>query len=328
MADPGSTHGEPASERPAALGLVDDAWSPRPDEPLRGAWFEGLLEGAKGDPADFAAIVARIEALGLGAAKLDLDARRARLLLAEERVDAQRLTDTARRDLLSRLQDFLDATIEPRQAESTLRCTEVFATRTRETVFKPIAGEVQCVARVRPKSLQDDARIPSILAPTTLAGLSLGTVGVLLAVVLVAFGGLAWQSGWVDRALAAEAESITLDAGPFEGLLVPTLDKHWGDYVVRLKRGPKFPETIEAVKTLEAETTNLAQRACIRAVADGAKIWAILRDSSGEALGSREVDLRPLVGQSDAVAEAKLPGRFGATKLVLSLDSGPKAGSH
>ncbi|HTF86835.1 MAG TPA: hypothetical protein VK843_00380 [Planctomycetota bacterium] len=308
---------------PESEGLLTDPWSPRPDEALRFFFFEGLLETNSGVRSDVEAALERVEQLDVGDAKLDIDGRRARLMLEEGAVSGEKLDDKTRGRFLHALQEFLDAGGEARGAESTLRCTEVFETRVRETLFRPIGARVEPVARLRGKTPRDEARAPrGIDAPRGVAGLNWRTVAVLLALLFVGFGLSAWNSGWVDRVLAQDAAKLEIDRGAFGDMLVVSLKESWGKYEIEIRRGPSYPaDPSQTQAALDAATTN-ADRACINAVANGDDVYVVVENAKGRAIASQRVNLRPLVSKADAHVELSIWGMMLARKLRLSLDDG------
>ncbi len=316
--------GEPSF---ANEGLHTDAWSPRPDEKLRFFFFEGLLEISSGTRSDLEAAAERIEELSLGEAKLDIGGRRARLMLDEGAVSGEKLDDKNRGRFLHGLQEFLEASGEARGAESTLRCTEVFETRVRETLFRPIGGRVETVCRLRGKAPRDDARAPKgIDAPRGLAGFDWRTVAILVVLLFVGFGASAWSSGWVDRVLAHDASELELDRGAFDGMLEVKLKENWGRYEIEIRRGATYPtDPSKTQALLDAAKTN-ADRACVNAVVNGGEVYVVIENASGRALASERVSLRPLLSKEDAHVEAKIWGLILARKLRISLDDG-KQGS-
>jgi len=305
--------------------LHADPWSPRPDEELRFFFFEGLLETSTGTRSDVEHAVEEIQALSLGEARLDIDGRRARLMLEEGATAGSKLDDKARARLLRALQDFLEASGEARGAESTLRCTEVFRTRVRETLFRPVGGKLEPVCRLRGKTPRDDARAPrGIDARRGIAGFEWRTVIVLLALLFVGFGLSAWSSGWVDRVFAEEASQLALDHGAFEGMLELRLKQRWGKYEIEIRRGPAYPTDPQQVQARLDAAHTTADRACINAVANGEDVYVVIESAAGRALASERVSLRPLLRDGDARVEAKIWGLMLAHKVRISLDDGKR----
>ncbi|HUR28967.1 MAG TPA: hypothetical protein VM509_12330, partial [Planctomycetota bacterium] len=217
----------------------------------------------------------------------------------------------------------LEAGGEPRGAESTLRCTEVFETRVRETLFRPVGVKLETVCRLRGKTPRDDARAPKGLdAPRGLAGFEWRTVAVLLALLLVGFGLSAWSSGWVDRVLSVEAGELTVERGAFEGLLDLELHQRWGKYEIVIRRGPAYPADARATEAALAAASTTSGRAAVNAVSNGEDVYVLIASAKGRTLASERVSLRPLLGDEHARVEAEIWGRMLAHQVRISLDDG------
>src|SRR5690606_34777262 len=131
--------------------------------------------------------------------------------------------------------------------ESNLRCRMVYAADVVETLFVVRRGEVEAVSRVRPRTPADDELLAPAALVTGLANVRrrelVFAAAALLLVGLVA----AWWSGWIDRVLAARAESLRIDTGPFGAMLAVGVERSLGNYRVELRRGPEYPATPEAL---------------------------------------------------------------------------------
>jgi hypothetical protein len=266
------------------------------------------------------AAAARSNATGFGRMDVGVDGGRFSVLMDDTTVPAARMTDENRRALADALTSIAGASGGP--VESTLRCTEVFANEVRETLFLPDGGAIRALTRTRPVTDADQFRDPQSPAPPPSMGR--GRLAVVLALLLVAFGVAAWASGWVDRLLAAKADAIAIDTGPFADCVDVSVAKSWGEYEVTLRRGPGYPVTNERLAELRAKATTPADRAAIDAVGSGGDVWLRLEDAEGRALELSKTDLRALAASADRTSETRLPGRISAARVRLSIEAGPE----
>lgn len=294
-----------------------------PGGSLRFYWFDGILEGSR--PSDDGALhdaVRRLRESGFGRGDVKIDGGRFTLLLDDETRPGADVGDAQREAFVAALQRFVDALPEGGSLESTLRCTEVFAGGTRESLFAATGSEMRVAARIRPHTSQDLERDPAeraIEPPVALSRRALLTVGLLF---LIAIGLWAWQSGYLDRLFGTSAESLTYEIGPFDGLLSMSVTSSWGKYVVEIERAGGYPATPADVQRLLNEAPDLEARSAVNAVADGGKVWVRLESEDGEVLASEPVELRSLVSDPEKVETVKLDGQIGAKILRLAIDSG------
>lgn len=300
--------------------MADDAPPPLDSGEPRFAWFDGIVEGRLGDAAAVRDAASRANATGFGRMDVGVDGGRFSVLMDDTTVPASRMTDANRGALANALSEIAGASAGP--VESTLRCTEVFRNEVRETLFLAEGGAIRALTRTRPVTEADNFRNPESPAPPPSMGR--GRLAVVLALFLVAFGIVAWTSGWVDRLLAAKSGAIRIETGPFADFIDVEVAKSWGVYEVKLRRGPGFPVANERLAELRAKASTPAERAALDVVAQGGEIWLRLEDEEGHGLAAAQTDLRPLVSGPDRTADAELPGRITAARVRLSLDAGPE----
>jgi len=308
--------------------MPDDAPPPVPaDSPRRAtsgeprfAWFDGIVEGRLGDAPAVRDAASRANANGYGRMDVGVEGGRFTVLMDDATVPASKMTDENRRTFAASLADIAAASAGP--VESTLRCTEVFRDEVRETLFLPDGGAIRALTRTRPVDPADLHRSPDAPAPPPSMGR--GRLAAVAAILLVAFGLVAWAGGFFDRLLAAKSEALAIDAGPFADYLDVKVEKAWGAYKITLKRGKGYPVENARVAELKAKAATPAERTAVDVVAQGGELWIRLLDAEGRGLESRAADLRPLVAGEDRVVETMIAGRMTAARVRLDIDAGPE----
>jgi hypothetical protein len=303
--------------------VADEPIAP-PEGPVRYAWFGGLLDGRRRDDARLEQAVARGNRLGLARMDLDVDGGKFSVLFDDNAVAGEVMTAEKADQLLEVLNDVL-ASAEPATVESTLRCTEVYDDAAVDTLFTPNRDKIECVSRSRAIAAEDRSHAPPAAEPLIqLPRMGRRQALGLLALVLVAFGLLAWQVGLVDRIAGRSGEALEIDPGPFGDVLAVEVVSRWGNYRVTLRRGTGWPGDAAAAQArIDAAVSN-EEGAAMRAVADGRDIWVHVRDAEGEVLEARELGLARLLrdGTEDRAVVVVLPGRISARTVTLGLDSG------
>ncbi len=299
-------------------------------EPLQSgsghAWFDGILEGPRGeDDRALQQVVDQLNGLGAVEFQLDFDGASFSLLADDSPCPRSRLSE-ARRDQLVRGLEKLLASIPPEgEVESTLRCTEIVGDDVQETLFGVIGRELQVVARSRPLREGDRQRIAATYQDeqtTSSLPFDRRYVPLIGGVVIVLTALLLWQGGFVDRLLGASAEELQGGTGPFADMLTLEIESSWGDYRVRVRRGPGYPATPDAVQQRLDRSATTAERAAANLIAGGDEVYLRLEDDNDKTLVARAVSLRKLLSRTDATVEAELPGRIGAERIVIALDDG------
>ncbi|MCB9877444.1 MAG: hypothetical protein H6835_07585 [Planctomycetes bacterium] len=281
---------------------------------------EGILDGRVADAAALRATVHLLSAAGAGRFRLEVTGGRFNVLPEDTQVPGAAFDEDAQATFLQTLQKVVDAAA-PGSVETTLRCKMVYADQVAETLFVLQAGQLEPLTRRRPRSVGDAPPLPhdEPAAEMQVRRRELMWVAPVL-LLLGAF--IAWQTGWIDRVLAARADAIACETGPFGDMLAVAASREWGNYVVTLQRGPGYPETPEALARRRDASQDLTSRAATELVGDGGELFVQLLDAQGEVLAERRTDLRALLAAADGKREVTLPGRIAAHTLRLGLASG------
>jgi len=285
--------------------------------------MDGIVDGRVGDVAAAQAAVRKANESGYARLSLEVDGGRFSILPDAARIPAGQMTDARRAAFFEGLRDFVAACDGP--AESTLRCTEVFDLFVRETLFLTDPGErgLRAWTRERPVTAQDHSLNPG--DRVIRRALPKRLMVMLVALVLVATGLLAWTGGWIDRVFSADAANVRTDTSVFGDLLSLEVNGSWGDYVVSLRRGRSYPLTLDDIERLRQTAGQPARRMAVDAVSGGDPIWLRLEDKDGRGLAASRIDLRSLVeSQNDAVS-VRLSGRREAARIRLALSAGAVA---
>lgn len=295
---------------------------PMPTGAPRAAFVEGILDGRVADAVRLQQAILALNGAGAGGFRSDLQGGRFSLFPATTQIVGGAFDEAAQARFLEALHGLLPAAV-PGSIETNLRCRLVYDAVVAETLFVLRGDRIEPLTRVRPRTAADHAGVP----PTTaVASLGLGRRELLLAapLLLIAGGLVAWQSGWIDRVLAARAETLAHDTGPFTSMLALDADRSWGNYVVHVRRGPDYPATAAALAQWRDRTDDLVAHAAATAVGDGGAVFVQLLDADRVVLAENRIELRPLLTASDAVLDVKLPGRMRAAAVRLSLSKAPE----
>ncbi len=282
--------------------------------------MDGIVDGRVGDVAAAQAAVRKANESGYVRLSLEVDGGRFSILPDAARIPAGQMTDARRAAFFKGLRDFVAACDGP--AESTLRCTEVFDLVVRETLFLTDPGErsLRAWTRERPVTAQDHSLNPGDRVIRTALPKSLMVM--LVALVIVATGLLAWTGGWIDRGFSADAANVRTDTSVFGDLLSFEVKGSWGDYVVSLRRGRSYPLTLDDIERLRQTAGQPARRVAVDVVSGGDPIWLRLEDKDGRGLAASRIDLRSLVESKDDAVSVRLPGRRDAARIRLALSAG------
>jgi len=299
--------------------MNDDA-APPPGTPLA-AYVEGILDGRVADADALQAATNELSRAGAGAFRCDVQGGRFSLLPIDTRMPSG-FDDAAQARFLAALQRLL-AAAEPGSVEANLRCRLVFADEVAETLFVVRGAGIEPLTRRRPRT-SNDVVPASNAVPELPFGLRRRELVWIAPLLLLAGAAAAWQAGWIDRVLAARAEGLRREPGPFGAMLAFEVERSWGNYRVTLRRGADFPTTPQAVEALRAAATDLAVGTACGIVGEGRDLFVQIVDDGNHVLAETRVDLRALVAAADAAVEAKLPGRIGATTVRLSIVAGAR----
>jgi hypothetical protein len=283
---------------------------------------EGILDGRARDTAALHRASSALSQCGAGTFRCEISGGRFTVMPQETHVAAGGFDEAAQTRFLDALREVV-AAAAPRSVESNLRCRMIFAADVAETLFVVQNDEVEPMTRVRPRTPADDAMVAPTMADLPL-GLRRREVLVLAPMLLLLGLLVAWWTGWVDRVLAARAESLTLVNGPFGALLDVRAGRQWGNYRIEVRRGAEYPATPQALAERRDHSESLTARAACELVGNGGELFVQSLDGDGKVLDQARIELRPLLGTADAVVETKLPGRMQAATLQLSLSTAPK----
>lgn len=285
------------------------------------ATIDGLLDGRIGDLAQLRAATEALGRVGAGAFACEVQGGRFTLLPRTTALPPGAFDEAAQARFLAALQDVLAAAL-PGSVESNLRCRLVYADEVAETLFVVRGADAQPLTRRRPRTAEDAVALPAP-APARPFGLRPRELGWVAPAVLALAALFAWRNGWIDRALAARAEQLQIDAGPFAGLVVVAAERTWGNYRVELRRGASFPATPQVVGERQTAAGDAAVRTALGVVGDGRELYVQLVDAKLEVLAESRAELRALLTAPDAVVAVELPGRMGAERLRLALVPAP-----
>lgn len=295
-----------------------------PDGPVNFAWFGGILDGRRGDDDRLHQAVQRGNALGLVHLDLELDGGRFSVLFDGKAVPGHQMTSERTAGLIEVLEEVVASSSEPFGVESTLRCTEVYETGAVDTLFAASEGQVEPVSRPRSLSEEDHRHAPrQAIAPVRLNMPRRQALG-LMALVMVAFGLLAWQQGLVGLVAGTKAEALKVSTQPFGDSLAVEVTPKLGRYEVTVSRGPGWPLDEAALQAQIDAAESLTAAAALRAIGDGSVVYLLLKDSEGKVLESVSVELAPLI-ELDLKIQRDLRRRWGAEQVTLSLSSGRDA---
>lgn len=285
------------------------------------AFVEGLLDGRVADGNLLVTATAALGQAGAGAFRCDIQGGRFTLLPLETRI-AGGFDTAAQARFLQALEQVL-AGAQPGTVEGNLRCRLVHADEVTETLFVVRGDRLEPLTRRRPRTPADAVdTLPR--EPQLPLGLRLREVAWAAPILLLVGLVFAWQSGWIDRVLAARAEALRVDAGPFGSMLATTVERSWGNYEVSLRRGADYPATPQAVEERQKLQTEHAERTALGIVGDGRDLFVQLLGGEQQVLAEGRADVRPLLAAADATVVVKLPGRMGATGLRLSIVQAPR----
>jgi hypothetical protein len=292
-----------------------------PPEVRTGAWFDGVLIGAVEELGELERAVADLNSAGATRARLEVDGGRFSLLLDDRRLPVDAGREPAIRALVERLDAVAAAASRRGELESTLRSVTVEREEVVERLFAARGRALEVVGRSRPRQPSDEQRFPAPAGPAPRDGrrLLFTALGLLLV-----FGALAWQRGYVDRLFSPRASSLEVDCGLFAPRLAADVDSRLGDYVVTVRRGDGYPATAQAVEEQVGAATTPLERAAARVVADGGRVYVRLEDRDGRVLEVAPVELRALLGAADGRVTCELGGRMDARRVRIDLDSGSR----
>jgi len=291
-----------------------------PSGPPAYAWFAGVVEGDRGGTdGGLHAAAAAIERLGFGRADLELEGARFTLLLSGETVGGERLDDAGKRSFIAALEELARAAGIARPLESTLRCTEVHADRTVETLFAIEGGRVRPLSRVRAVDAEDRRRAPrSTGAPPELDSLGRRRA-IVIVLSLVAIGAISvWRSGLIGRLLSPDPAALPILTTEFGDRLAVTVRHDFGDYRVEIRRSPAFPDTDEELALWRDRLSGARERIAWQALSGEGTVYVHSLGEGSRRLHTVSVNLRPLIVDGSEVGIAHLRGDPRTTGFAIS----------
>lgn len=298
--------------------MNDSKLPPLPAGTPNSASIDGILDGRIGDADALQRAVAELGQSGAGPFRCDLQGGRFSLLPVDTQLPPG-FDSAAQARFLDALQAVV-AAAQPGSVETNLRSRMLYADQVAETLFLVRGTAIEPLTRVRPRTA-DDAPTPSA-SSSSLPGvrrrdvLLVAPLGLLLAALL------AWHQGYLDRLLAARAETLRHELGPFAGLLALQPERDWGNYQVRIVRGDRYPATPQALAEQKQAAGSLEAAAACDVVGSGGELFVQLRHTDGKLLVETRCTVRALLGEPPAPVIAELPGHHAAAVVQLSLRSG------
>ena len=288
---------------------------PPPEGPPVAIEWGGIVEGRVTAANDVLAAAAAMSTCGGGTFACDVQGGRFSLIPRVTNVAGGDFDVDAQARFLAALARLL-AAAQPNSVESTLRNRMLYGDRVAETLFTVRGAAIEPVTRVRPRQPGDGAG-PTVAAARPAVG---RRELLLLAPLLLGAGGiLAWQNGLFDRILAARADKLALDTGPFGALLQVAIEPVFGGYELRVRRGPDYPQDPAALGRLRDGATSLVARAACDAVGDGGKAWAQVLGDAARVRSATAFELRELLARPDGAVVVRVPGAIDAATIRLSL---------
>jgi hypothetical protein len=280
--------------------------------------IDGILEGRIHTSEQILVLVRALDQCGIGSFQCDLNGGRFSLLPRETRIPGLAFSEAMQARFLDSLTNLIAIAVQG-SVESTLRCRLVYAGQVAETLFVVRGSVLEPITRIR-------VRLPDEFAANPAGGSKPLPFGLLrrelfiLSPVLGILGLLtAWRVGLIDQLLAARAEQIEVDTGPFGKVLEMRFVRSWGSYEVEILRGVDFPKSPSAQEPKPADERSVAVRAACEAAASGGYGFLLMRNSSGKTVIAVRFEMRPLLVDANAVVKQTLPGRMDAAKIALSL---------
>jgi hypothetical protein len=284
---------------------------------------EGILDGRVLNENTLQTAVAELSKCGAGEFRLDVTGGRFNILPAETHVPADRFDTAAQSNFLDRLQGVVDAA-QQGSIETTLRCKLVFEHEVAETLFIVNGHQIEPVTRRRPRTAQDEIPMPAAEGEAMLGMRRRELIWLAPALLIVGLL-IAWQSGWIDRVMAARAEQVLTETGPFGQMIDVKLERSWGNYYVTLTRGSTYPATPEALATLREDSVTLTEGAACELIGNGGELFVQIANEDGKVLAEARTELRLLLTEEDGKVQVKLTGSSSAHHVSLSLSTGKKS---
>ena len=301
------------------------------DRPPRQAWFAGVLEGGFEDRHALEAAAHRVIELGVASADIEITGGRFSLLFDDHPIETDRLRDDKLAALLGELQQVVGAA-RPGSVESNLRCSLVYDTFVVETLFAVReGGQLEPISRQRPLAEDDRERLAEVRQQadrSVFSDLGVGRAVLLLALVFITSGFVAWQQGYIETLrgafFGAPADQLLIDPSAFGDSVQLQAESAWASYRCTLRRGTNYPSTADAVEAWLQSAESAAERAAASAVGDGRTIQVALLDEDGKRLAKVPLSTAELLTDADAKIQVLVPARLGGVRLRLEIASTTK----
>jgi hypothetical protein len=288
--------------------------------------LDGLVQGRLPDSGDIAGRlnewVELVRKLGLS---FNLEARDGRFSLLPDNQPAsvKALGDPPEHALEQSMQQLIELFEgeDRRQLFSTLRSSHYRKGEEVQTVFTVVQGLLHLQSRSLPA---DTVAPPEPLS--TKEQIKLAAIGSVIALAVLGiallFPGVRAMFGQIaDVVKPLDTKELTVDLGPYEGLISCTVDEKKSDrsaLTLVLKRGDKFPAADPATGSEAGSETSVSHRLALESLIRG-YIRVELFDADGKYLSTGELRVRELWKRSETEMEARLPlpGKVRTTKLVF-----------
>jgi hypothetical protein len=284
--------------------------------------LEGILDGRVLNEDTLQAAVNELNQTHGGTFRLEVTGGRFNIMPGNSLVSGERFDPAVQNDFLDRLQAIADAA-QPGSIETNLRCKMVFEQDVAETLFVVRGMQLEAVTRRRPRT-QQDVVPDSLLGRSDRPTMRRRELTWLIPGLLLLTALLAWQSGLIDRLLAARGEPLSVQTGPFEDMVSVTTEQSWGNYYITLHRGPGYPTTTAALTARRDASASLTTRAACELVGNGGELFVQIAQADGAVICETLTNLRSLLTDADGKVNVRLPGSMAAHHVVLSLSSGER----
>ncbi len=277
--------------------------------------WNGILEGRADDPGAVMAAVDALSACSAAKFACEITGSRFSMLPRATNVPGAGFDEDAQSKFFAALERLVQ-TAQPGSIESTLRAKMVYATQVAETLFAMQRGAPAPVTRIRPR-LEGECAAVEDGSPRALLrrreALWIAPMLVVLAGVLV------WRNGLLDRILAARAETLAVETGPFGETIALSVTRSFGNYEVEIRRGERYPKDPSELTALRERASSLVDRAAVDAVGDGGVAWVLVCNRDGNVRSASRFDLRALLADPANKTVVKAHGAIDATTVRLSL---------
>ena len=277
--------------------------------------WNGILEGRATNPRAVMEAVDALSACSAAKFACEITGSRFSLLPRVTNVSGAGFDEDAQSKFFAALERLVQAA-QPGSVESTLRAKMVYATQVAETLFAMQRGVPAPVTRIRPRLEGEGANGEDVHPRALLRRREALWIAPLLAVLA---GLLVWRNGLLDRILAARAETLQVETGPFGETLALSVTRNFGNYEVEIRRGPSYPKDPKELSALRELAGSLVDRAAIDAVGDGGVAWVLVCNRDGNVRSASRCELRALLADPAAKTIVNVHGAIDATTVRLSL---------